>query len=79
MQTHTHIYAHANTHAYSIQAHKTIYMHRLFKNLIINKNTILAQMKIELSRAVVAQAFNPSTWEVEAVGFLSLRPAWTTK
>jgi hypothetical protein len=28
--------------------------------------------------AVVAHAFNPSTWEVEAGGFLSLRPAWST-
>jgi hypothetical protein len=30
-------------------------------------------------RAVVAHAFNPSTWEAEAVGFLSSRPAWSTK
>jgi hypothetical protein len=28
---------------------------------------------------VVAHAFNPSTWEAEAGGFLSSRPAWTTK
>jgi hypothetical protein len=25
---------------------------------------------------VVAHAFNPSTWEAEAGGFLSSRPAW---
>jgi hypothetical protein len=31
------------------------------------------------SRAVVAHAFNPSTWEAEAVRFLSLRPAWSTE
>jgi hypothetical protein len=30
-------------------------------------------------RAVVAHAFNPSTWEAEAGGFLSLRPAWSTE
>jgi hypothetical protein len=30
-------------------------------------------------RAVVAHAFNPSTWEAEAGGFLSSRPAWSTK
>jgi hypothetical protein len=30
------------------------------------------------SWAVVAHAFNPSTWEAEAGGFLSLRPAWFT-
>jgi hypothetical protein len=28
---------------------------------------------------VVAHTFNPSTWEVEAGGFLSSRPAWSTK
>ena len=29
--------------------------------------------------AVVAHAFNPSTWEAEAGRFLGLRPAWSTK
>ena len=28
---------------------------------------------------MVAHAFNPSTWEAEAGGFLSLRPAWSTE
>jgi hypothetical protein len=28
---------------------------------------------------MVAHAFNPSTREAEAGGFLSLRPAWSTK
>jgi hypothetical protein len=28
---------------------------------------------------VVAHAFNPSTQEAEAGGFLSLRPAWSTE
>jgi hypothetical protein len=28
---------------------------------------------------VVARAFNPSTREAEAGGFLSLRPAWSTE
>jgi hypothetical protein len=32
-----------------------------------------------LCQAVVAHAFNPSTWEAEAGGFLSLKPAWSTK
>ena len=31
------------------------------------------------SQAVVAHAFNLSTWEAKAGGFLSLRPAWSTK
>jgi hypothetical protein len=28
---------------------------------------------------VVVHGFNPSTWEAEAGGFLSSRPAWSTK
>jgi hypothetical protein len=32
-----------------------------------------------ISRAVVAHAFNPSTREAEAGGFLSSRPAWSTE
>jgi hypothetical protein len=31
------------------------------------------------SPVVVAQAFNPSTREAKAGGFLSSRPAWSTK
>jgi major histocompatibility complex class I len=27
---------------------------------------------------VVVPTFNPSTWEAEAGGFLSSRPAWST-
>jgi hypothetical protein len=33
----------------------------------------------EASWVLVAHAFNPSTWEAEAGGFLSLRPAWSTE
>jgi hypothetical protein len=35
--------------------------------------------KEEKGWAVVAHAFNSSTWEAEAGGFLSLRPAWSTE
>jgi hypothetical protein len=35
--------------------------------------------KIKHVPGVVAHAFNPSTREAEAGGFLSLRPAWSTK
>jgi hypothetical protein len=31
------------------------------------------------ARAVVAHTFNPNTREAEAGGFLSSRPAWSTK
>jgi hypothetical protein len=33
----------------------------------------------DIKLGVVVHAFNPSTWEAEAGGFLSLRPAWSTK
>jgi hypothetical protein len=34
---------------------------------------------MEIEPGVVAHAFNPSTRETEAGGFLSSRPAWSTK
>jgi hypothetical protein len=37
------------------------------------------RLKVGLHWTVVAYAFNPSTWEAEAGGFLSSRPAWSTK
>jgi hypothetical protein len=40
---------------------------------------VLFFKKKNVGRAVVAHAFNPSIWEAEAGGFLSLRPAWSTK
>jgi hypothetical protein len=42
--------------------------------IYINKS-----LKNKIKPGVVAHAFNPSTWEAEAGGFLSLRPAWSTK
>jgi hypothetical protein len=32
-----------------------------------------------LEPGVVLHTFNPSTWEAEAGGFLSSRPAWSTE
>jgi major histocompatibility complex class I len=44
------------------------------------QNQALSHMiKKLLQLGVVAHAFDPSTWEAEAGGFLSLRPAWSTK
>jgi hypothetical protein len=36
-------------------------------------------LKVALVPSVVAHAFNPSTQQAEAGGFLSSRPAWSTK
>jgi hypothetical protein len=40
---------------------------------------IYAKDKGALQPGVVAHAFNPSTQEAEAGGFLSSRPAWSTE
>jgi hypothetical protein len=42
-------------------------------------NIIFVLKKFITSQAMVAHAFNPSTWEAEAGGFLGLRPAWSTE
>jgi hypothetical protein len=36
-------------------------------------------LKIGNSQAVVVHTFSPGTWEAEAGGFLSWRPAWSTE
>jgi len=43
------------------------------------KATAARFVKSVLEPGMVAQVFNPSTWEAEAGGFLSSRPAWSTK
>jgi hypothetical protein len=46
----------------------------------MNKYKYFKIIKVDTSsRVVVAYAFNPSTWEAEAGGFLSSRLAWSTK
>jgi hypothetical protein len=42
-------------------------------------NTDSREWDEKLHRAVVAYAFNPSSWEAEAGGFLSSKPAWSTE
>jgi hypothetical protein len=41
--------------------------------------SVSVYMYVCVCRAVVAHAFNPSTWEAEAGGFLSSRSAWSTE
>jgi hypothetical protein len=53
--------------------------HLLGDKLIVNLGLKPFLKKCSASRTVVVCAFNPSTWEAEAGGFLSLRPAWSTK
>jgi hypothetical protein len=43
------------------------------------KNRTGQNKKVLEKPGVVVHAFNPSTWEAEAGGFLSSRPAWSTE
>jgi hypothetical protein len=52
-----------------------LYMSKLVKYL---KHSIFFPLKKKMP-GVVAHPFNPRMWEAEAGGFLSLRPAWSTK
>jgi hypothetical protein len=66
-------------------------VHKPFLLLKLIENTkeilylpIVSKLEVKIktepdSRAVVAHAFNPSTWEAEAGGFLSSRSAWSTE
>jgi hypothetical protein len=38
-----------------------------------------ALLRKSVEPGMVAHAFDPSTWEAEAGGFLSSRPAWSTE
>jgi hypothetical protein len=46
------------------------------QNKINNHNKLFCK---NMKPGVVAHAFNPSTREAEAGGFLSSRPAWSTE
>jgi hypothetical protein len=50
---------------------------RMLEEPISSKSNIIKRFQPVLG--VVAHAFNPSTQEAEAGGFLSSRPAWSTK
>jgi hypothetical protein len=41
--------------------------------------SVVTYINAKFCQVVVAHAFNPSTWEAEAGGFLSSRPVWSTK
>ena len=47
--------------------------------IVIVAKLLIFFFRKALMLGVVAQAFNPSTWEAEVGRFLSMRPAWSTK
>jgi hypothetical protein len=55
-----------------------VYLHIIIKKEKKRKEKKRKE-KESSSRAVVAHAFDPSTWEAEAGRFLSSRPAWSTE
>jgi hypothetical protein len=62
----------------SKEASKTVMSRPVSINVTLTCNyKFLKEQKIR--QAVVAHAFNPSTREAEVGGFLSSRPAWSTK
>jgi hypothetical protein len=56
-----------------------IYFLQLLKKIKLDNCNNSSLRIVYMSQAVVAHAFNPSTWEAEAGGFLSSRPAWSTE
>ena len=49
------------------------------KDLMLILGGKITHWKLTSGWAVVAQAFNPITWEAEAGGFLISIPAWSTE
>jgi hypothetical protein len=47
--------------------------------ITLSNIVLFSLLKIRLQPGVVAHAFNSSTWEAEASGYLSSKPAWSTK
>jgi hypothetical protein len=55
----------------------TAFIHKTF--IIVFINIYDLPLKRGVRPGVVVHAFNPSTREAEAGGFLSSRPAWSTE
>jgi hypothetical protein len=62
------------TKEYSARLHVTSYFGAILTSVVRYGLYVLLH-----TATVVAYAFNPSTWEAEAGGFLSSRPAWSTE
>ena len=48
-------------------------------SVLMNLQNLFSAQDQGMQPGVVVYSFNPSTWEAEAGGFLSLKPAWSTK
>jgi hypothetical protein len=51
----------------------------IFERHVLKFQTRAIHVKLFLKPGMVVHAFNPSTQEAEAGGFLSSRPSWSTK
>jgi hypothetical protein len=63
-------------HFSSFCIHLLYSLHKALQRLNLSRNMF---QKRRYCQAVVAHAFNPSTWEAEAGGFLGSRPSWSTE
>jgi hypothetical protein len=62
-----------------MQANKHPWLQFVDACLDLAKVSVLVNVQCIVEKAVVVHAFNPSTWGAEAGGFMSSRPAWSTK
>jgi hypothetical protein len=58
---------------------ETISSNQLLSFISCIDHSVSSQQERERRLSMVAPTFNPSTWEAEAGGFLSLSPAWSTE
>jgi hypothetical protein len=61
------------------EKHGTMYGVNRFRKALSSRDLNSHPLEKYIQPGVVVHAFNPSTWEAEAGGFLSSRPAWSTK
>jgi hypothetical protein len=74
---------HSFKHTYTFKKLKRlIQIYKVIASIPLCQKELAMVMKVReypSQLGVVAHAFNPSTREAEAGGFLSSRPAWSTK
>jgi hypothetical protein len=68
-----------NTEELEVQGLSQVYQWVLDQPVILWLWKTVSEKRNNPEPGTVAHAFNPSTWEAEAGGFLSSRPDWSTK
>jgi hypothetical protein len=63
---------------YTTNSSSTLVMSTVLRGLL-KSNFFSLHQESSSCQAVMSHVFNHSTWEAEAGGFLSSRPAWSTE